>query len=143
MPRPAAGFTLIETLVVLALLGLVASLVAGRGPWRSAGAEMGAASREAVQVLRGARARAIALNRPVLVAAAPEAPGVLLLDGTPALRLPPRIALGLEGPGGAPLLRFEPDGSATPGRLALGDGQRGAVVTVDWLSGRVRLHAAP
>lgn len=143
MPRPASGFTLIETLVVLALLGFVASLVVGRGPWRSAGAEMGAAAREVVQVLRGARARAIALNRPVLVATANEAPGVLLLDGAPALRLPPRMAIGVQGPGGATVLRFQPDGSATPGRLVLGDGQRGALVTVDWLSGRVRLHAAP
>lgn len=142
MRRRAAGFTLIETLVVLAVLGLAAALVVGRGPWRSAGAEMSALSREAAQVLRGARARAIAANRPVLVAAA-EAPGVLLLDGAPVLRAPAGVALAVQGPGGAAGLRFEPDGSATPGRLLLGDGRRGAVVTVDWLTGRVRLHAAP
>src|SRR5271168_5954 len=59
------GFTLIELAVVLAIMGLMLGLALTRGPLRSPALQTRAAADEVAQGLRSARARAIALNRPV------------------------------------------------------------------------------
>src|SRR5215472_1283738 len=64
--RPAAaGFTLIELIVTLAVLGFALVLIAGyRTPW-SRGFGLGATAAELAAGLRLARSQAIAGNRPV------------------------------------------------------------------------------
>ena len=62
-----AGFTLLELLVALAVLGLVLGIVVTRGPMRSAALELRAASGELAGALRSARARAIVSDRTVLL----------------------------------------------------------------------------
>jgi general secretion pathway protein H len=126
----AAGFTLLEMLVVLAVLALALALVAGGGAPRPAVQARAAADRVAA-ALRTARGQAILQDRQVTVAL--DAPGHALRVGRDApLRLPP--TLDLTGP---PTIRFAPDGSSSGGRIVLAGGGRQIAVTVDWLTGRV------
>lgn len=145
MPRNsarAAGFTLIEVVVVLAILALLASLVLSRRPQRSAALDMRAASTEVAAALRLARGRAIAANRPVPVRF--DAGAATLRVGADAPRaLPPGITLAITAAAEqGPAILFLPDGSATGGRVDLtGEGRR-AQIGVDWLTGRVSIADA-
>ena len=139
-----AGFTLIEVIVVLAVLSLGLALLALRGPPRSAALEIRAAAGEMVQALRLARAQSIARNAPVRVVVDP-ARGAWALDGGPPRALPPGIVLALRVAETEALgnqlgaIRFAPDGSSTGGTIELADGHRRLQIGVDWLSGRVTL----
>src|SRR5271166_1047831 len=63
--RTAAGFTLLEMIIVLVILGLALGLVLARGPAGSRSLEVRAAATDVAQTLRGARAQAIARNETV------------------------------------------------------------------------------
>ncbi len=142
--RAEAGFTLLEVVVVLAVLALGLGLLAARGPPRSAALEIRAAAVELAQALRLARARAIARNAPA---------GLTLdlarrswrVDGSPERALPPAFALSVRAAGTETLgdrlgaIRFAPDGSSTGGWIEISDGRRRVQIGVDWLSGRVTL----
>ena len=140
-----AGFTLIEVIVVLAILGLGLALLATRGPLRSAGTDLRAATGEVSQTLRLARARAIATDRAVVVALDPAA-NTLRVGNGPVRPLPHGVAMEaatVQGPApGTAAIRFSPDGSASGGRITLSAGSRRAVVAVDWLTGRVSVGEA-
>lgn len=148
--RPEGGFTLIEIMVVLVILGLVAGLVLGRGPQRSATLEMRAATGAVAQAMRVARTRAIASNRRVVVALDPGA-ATLQVGASAPRRLPPGIAiavvdLAVVGVGRAdaqPGIAFLPDGSSTGGRVELAGNGRRSAVGVDWLTGRVSVADGP
>jgi general secretion pathway protein H len=140
-----AGFTLIEILVVLVILGLTVALVAARGPARNAGLEARAAASEVVQTLRIGRSRAIAEDRPVAVML--DLPSHrLALDGVLRAALPGWIPLAARMADGTEPRRavfdFAPDGSATGGIVALGKPGRRVLVSVDWLTGRVDIADA-
>ena len=62
------GFTLIEILVVLVILGLMTGLVLNRGTPVRTSLQMRAAMTQVAQYLRTTRARAIAANLPITVA---------------------------------------------------------------------------
>ncbi|HEY4174844.1 MAG TPA: GspH/FimT family pseudopilin, partial [Rhodopila sp.] len=66
-PNRQSGFTLIEMVVVLVVLGLALGLVIARGPMHSATLDARTAARQLAQALRLARSRAIMSDRPVLV----------------------------------------------------------------------------
>jgi general secretion pathway protein H len=141
-----AGFTLIEVLVVIVILGLAAVLVLAQGPARSAGLEARAAASEVAQTLRLGRAQAIATDRPAAVMLDITAHW-LSLDGAPRAFLPAALPLAaLMADGSRPrraVFGFAPDGSATGGTVALGGPGRRILVTVDWLTGRVDIANAP
>ncbi len=129
---------MVEVLVVLVILGLVGGLVLTRGPQRGGGLEMRAAAGAVAQVMRLARTRAIARNRPVTVLFDTRA-GTLRLDAAPARSLPPGIAMSVETTADQPGIRFMPDGSSSGGKVELANGGRRMLVGVDWISGRVSL----
>ncbi len=140
-----AGFTLIEVLVVIVILGLTVALVVARGPARNAGLEARAAASEVVQTLRLGRSRAIAEDRPVAVML--DLPShQLALDGAPRATLPGWLPLAARMDDGTRPRRavfdFAPDGSATGGILVLGRPGRRFLVSVDWLTGRVDIADA-
>ncbi len=141
-----AGFTLIEVLVVIVILGLTAVLVMARGPARSAGLEARAAASEVAQTLRLGRARAIASDRPAVVMLDLSS-HALTLNGAPRAVLPAALPVAaLLADGSQPRLAvfgFAPDGSATGGTVVLGRPGRRIRVSVDWLTGRVDVADAP
>ena len=150
-PRPAggaAGFTLLEMLVVLALLGLSLGLVLGAGRPVPAGTAARAAAGEIAGALRLARSQAILGNRPVAVTL-DLASRRYRVGAAPDRALPPGVALGLLTASGQVLgeaagrIRFEPDGSSTGGRVTVTGGARTVLVGVDWLSGRASVLEQP
>jgi len=137
-----AGFTLIEMVVVLAVLGLMLGLVLAKGPLHSRTLTTRAAIGAMTSGLREARARAIATNRPVEFAVDIEHKSFHI--GTePPTRLPPDFGVTLTTTTGEHrsetegAILFEPDGSSSGGRIELADGKKHIKIGVDWLSGRV------
>ena len=138
------GFSLIELLVVLAVLGFVLVLIVGyRAPW-SSGLSLRGTAAELAAELRLARSRAIAENRPVVLALDLAGHRYRIGDGPPHA-LPAQLAVALltisgeRRSGTIGDIRFNPDGSSSGGRIVLADGARRMAVGVDWLSGRVRI----
>ena len=90
----AAGFTLMEILVVVVLLGLVLAIVVGAMPRRGGGVDLAGAAGDLAGALRLARARAIAFGRPVV---APTPGGGLRWSGESAGCRPGRTRAGRAG----------------------------------------------
>ena len=103
-----AGFSLIEMIVVLAILGMMVGLIVSRGPMRSPRLDLDGAAREVAGTLRLARAHAIAQDRIVVWLAGP---GGFRLDDGALHRLPADIALR-----GSARIGFAGDGSSSAGR---------------------------
>src|SRR5207248_10886768 len=118
-----AGFTLIEVIVTLAILGLALVVVAGyKPPWSSGLGLKGTAS-ELASGLRLARSEAIASNRPVAFGL--DLTGRSYRVGTGAERqLPANLSIELMTIAGETRganvgdIRFNPDSSSTGGRIA-------------------------
>lgn len=134
--RRQAGFTLLEMLLVLLLLGVATALVA---PRLSLGrAALDADARTLAMALADAREEAVLTGQPVTLALNLANPG---WNGG---NLPATSALQVEGDGelmadGIARIRFLPDGSASGAAIRLtgrGGGERS--LRVDWLTGRVR-----
>jgi general secretion pathway protein H len=134
-----AGFTLLEMLVVVAIMGLVLSLIVLRGPMRNPALSVRAAAGDVAQALRAARAQAIAEGRPV----------ALLLDaarhryvttGVPprVMPAPPSVVVTMPVNG----ISFAPDGSSSGGDIAVAAEGHAAQVVVSWLTGRVSVAEA-
>jgi general secretion pathway protein H len=130
--RRAAGFTLIEMLVVLAVLGAVLAVTVGAMPRHGGTLDLANAADGVADALRLARARAIATGRPVLFAVLPGGTGYTM-DGQ-ARALPPSVQLATAGP---PAISFGPEGDASGGTLQLASASRAVQLRVDWLTGRV------
>ena len=133
--RRAGGFTLLETVVVVVVLGLMLAILAGFVPRRPARLELANAANTVAASLRLARARAIASGRPVTVQAGGN---VLLVEGV-ARPLTGSAVLAMAGP---PAIRFAPDGSASGGAVRVAGPTQAMLVTVDWLTGRVAIISA-
>jgi len=143
----AAGFTLIEMLVVLTVLGLVVGIVISRGPMRSQTLELRSVASQVAQTLRLGRAQAISTNGPVRFAV-DIAKRSYALDNGRVMTLPPGVGVSVvavaEETRGKNIaaIRFQPDGSSTGGRVVLAEGTRKIQVGVDWLTGRVTIADA-
>ena len=140
--RRDGGFTLIEILVVLAILAMSIGIVVGRGPARSPALDARGAVDQVARALRSARTQAIAGNHEVAFVLDVDRRAYRAGSG-PWQTLPPTAGVAMlaaaEG-GVAPGLGrivFSPDGSATGGRIRVGAGSRMATVSVNWLTGRV------
>ncbi len=117
------GFTLIEMMVVIAMLGLVLGLLAQYGAPKSRWLETKGAAAKVAAAMITDRGRAITGGEPV----------PLVLP-----RLPAWLGVTIAAPPGG--IVFEPDGSATGGRVLLNPGGRAIAVIADWLTGRVRIE---
>lgn len=143
--RPACGFTLLEILLVLAVLAIGAALVLP-ALVRPSGTELRTATDGVAAALRRARDAAVSTQRPASLSVDLAARQLRVSGESGYRQLPARIALSLftarsqledERRG---RIDFFPDGSSTGGRVTLRIGERHYHVDVDWLTGQVRVH---
>jgi general secretion pathway protein H len=136
-PRGESGFTLLEMLVVIAIVSLVMIAVAPlANPWRR-GSMVDVAAREVTLGLRATRAAAIYGNREATFTL-DRAAARYWSDSAPAPKhLPARVVFAAGADEAATTrIRFFPDGGASGGTIVLSDAQRSASIRVDALSGR-------
>lgn len=145
-PAPSAGFTVLELMIALAIIGLIYALAVPVFPRLVAGTRLKAVANEVMHDLRAARSAAIAQGRPIrLTVDADHA--AYALDGQPRslpwgcrLSMAPAVdTLRLLPTDAGAALAFFPDGSASGGTLRIAQGDRALRVTVDWLTGRSAL----
>lgn len=145
--RKERGFTLLELLVVLAIIGFVVALVPGFVLRSQPGLDVDVAARAIADGLRRTRSEAVLRNRPQTFALDVEARLFRAADQTP-VRIDDGIALTFrtarsqllgEGIG---QIRFFPDGSSTGGLIGLAQGGVEAAVRSDWLTGLVSVDGA-
>lgn len=138
-----AGFTLMEMLVVLAILGLLSVVALPR-----LRLDEGARSRALVHalVVDVRLARHDAMRRGVITGIVPTSGGYLLEPSGRIQHLPDGVSLRTE-PMSAQLvpdaqkgIRFFPDGSSTGGIFALHQGNLVTRMAVRGIDGKVRLH---
>jgi len=142
--RSSAGFSLIEVLVTLALIGVVLAMLLPRVGGALGGPDPAVAAREVATVVREARGRAIADSRATEVLFDLEAGTFGRVGGaTRRLRdgLQVRIdAAGIDPTGGTVArIRFGGDGSSTGARIIIAHDGREIAVNIGWLTGRVTL----
>ncbi len=139
------GFTLIELMVVLVIMGLIVAL--GPLAFRNAmpGLALQASAREAAATLREARSIAIRDNAESFVLIDVEARSLRLGEADSVHELESGLGLELVAAASEKIddnqgrIRFFPDGTSTGGRLTLTQDERKLYVVVDWLTGRVQL----
>ncbi len=138
------GFTMIEMIVVIVLIGIVASVVAFSFSKSLASARVQAASRDLVAALRYTRGQAIVKGEQKILMLNLEN-NTYEAPGKGSRELPKDMVLRLttaqkeltsDKAGG---IRFFPDGSSTGGNIAVVLGQREWRINVGWLTGEITL----
>jgi general secretion pathway protein H len=133
------GFTMLEMLVALAVLGMAGALASQLLRPQSPRLRLESSTRAICGTLRAARSRAIASSAPAVVAfdlanktyASPVG-GLALLPKDISLRL--NVARD-EARGETAAIRFFPDGGASGGDIDLELNGRRAAISVNWLTG--------
>jgi general secretion pathway protein H len=142
------GFTLLELLVVLAIIGLIVALVPGLMLRSQPRLDIDVAARAIANGLREARSDAVVQNRPQVFALDVDA-RVFRSGDHPPVRIDKGIALSFKTArsqvleDGVGQIRFFPDGSSTGGLISVGEGAWQAQVRSDWLTGLVTVDVAP
>jgi general secretion pathway protein H len=133
-----AGFTLIEMLVVVAILAVALGIVSGASPRRSPVLEITGATARVTGAMRAARVRAMTEDRsvPLLVARDGHA---LVVDGRPVW-LGYGVVVAMTD---RRAVLFAPDGSSSGGTLRLQTANRGRLIRIDWLTGAILASDAP
>jgi general secretion pathway protein H len=138
----AAGFTLLEMIVVLAIIGLATLFIGfGRTPL-SATTEARAAAEAISGALRSARSEALMTDRSVWFELDTATPSYRW-GQRPSAQLSRDLRLGMLTSSGQQItksvgrIRFDPDGGSTGGDVSIAGGNLIWQVGVDWISGRV------
>lgn len=139
-----AGFTLIEVLVVIALIALIGTMAAVAMSGGMQGIRMRAASKDIASQLRFTRAQAIASGQPQRFVIKPSA-HLYASPGKRAGRIPEQLSIRFYGARqasaqeGEGAIVFYPDGASTGGSIELSARQAVRRISVAWLTGEVRL----
>src|SRR5262245_25717461 len=138
------GYTLVELVVVLLILGAAMSLALPRLEGFLPQIKLKQTAREVVLALREAQRQAISSGAQTTVEL-DLGRRLLRGPGTHALPLDPRFGLQVTSAAAedsaAGRIDFFPDGTSTGGKLALAYGRRRYEVTVDWALGRAVLRS--
>jgi general secretion pathway protein H len=140
------GFTLVELLVVLAIMTLLFMIAAPHLGTVLPQMELKSGAREVAAALREARSRAIASNSDVLFSLDVNRHRYTISGDKSVHSLSSDVDLSLytaqqERIGRASgSIRFFPDGSSTGGRVVLSKAQKSYKVAVDWLTGRIEIQ---
>jgi general secretion pathway protein H len=143
-----SGFTLIEMIVVIAILGMMLALIGITLRPVSPATHARATAQEISGALRAARGLALTSNRSVFFTLELSPPGYQW-GGQSHRSLPGDVSLGLltgrdlVGSRTEGSIRFDPDGGSTGGRVSINGGGQLWWVGVDWLSGRVSIVHDP
>jgi general secretion pathway protein H len=139
------GFSLVELLIVVVIMGLVYVLVPRMIFGGVSGADLRASSRDIASGLRQARSLAVRERREAFVTLDLDKRAFSLSGNARIFQLPEKLELKLytaqseivnERQGA---IRFFPDGSSTGGRVTVASGERKYLVDVDWLTGKVAI----
>ncbi len=144
-PSRHRGFTLVELLVVMVVIGLAYSLVPPLFSSGAAGAELKAVTRQLAAGLRKARSEAITKRHEAALVLDVEQHKFQISGDSRIYNMPRKVEITLHtaqselqgGQVGA--IRFYPDGSSTGGRITLAGNNREYQVDVDWMTGRVAI----
>ncbi len=145
MQRTARGVSLIEMLLVVALLALISVVAAAALTGGFAGMQLRSEAKQIAAQLRYSRTQAIATGRPQRFTIDPrqhtwtapnnrrgQIPEKLGVRFIGAREVQPRRGEGA--------IVFFPDGASTGGRVQLSARQAAMDIDVAWLTGEVRLH---
>jgi general secretion pathway protein H len=137
----SAGFTLLEMLAVILLIGIAAAAVSVSVSQGLTSARANAASVELAAALRQTRTAAIVSGKDQTLEV--DTRQALYRANGHEVRLPAQMRVGLTSAredqvdADTGRIRFFPDGSSTGGRITLQRGQRQWHVNVAWLTGAV------
>lgn len=139
------GFTLLEVLVVLALLAMIYALVPPMINIGGSTAELKAGARQVAAGLRKVRSQAITNRDEETLTLNVEARNFWLSGEGKPRSLPQQAEISVFTSQGEVVdtstaaIRFYPDGSSTGGRVTLAMGERKFYVDIDWLTGQVEI----
>jgi general secretion pathway protein H len=142
--RPA-GFTLLEIMVVLAVMALALALITPDMAGMLRRLELTSTTRELASALRYTRSHAIAVGRPADFWLNVKERKYRAADERKVRRLPDSLRLHLKtadtqtAGGSSGYIRFFPDGSSTGGQVRIESGGAARRLDVNWLTGEVRL----
>ena len=139
------GVTLLELLIVIALIALVTGLVIPMFGGPVSTSELRASARQLAAGLRLARSEAVSERRETFLVLDVAGKRFKVDRDPQEHKLPARVELKLftaqndlvSDSVGA--IRFYPDGGSNGGRITLAAGERKFEVDVDWLTGRVAI----
>ena len=146
--RVQRGFTLLEIVLVMAIIALASVLAAAAMGGGFRGMQLKASARQIAANLRYTRAQAIETGRPQRFTIDParhlwqapkahhgDIPSKLSIEFTGA-----REAQSDRARSDVGAIEFFPDGAATGGRIRLGSGKAAWDIEVSWLTGQVQLQ---
>lgn len=138
-----AGFTLLEVLVVVAILGLTASIVGTALPNTRDRVLLSSAESAVEAVLVQAQAEARRLGEPRLVEFDLDGHRIRIDNSTGSTPLPDRVEITVIsarefGSSRRPVIAFLPDGTSSGGEVTLVSNTLRSTRRIDWMTGRVR-----
>ena len=141
------GFTLLELLVVLAIIGVMLLFIPGFLLRGQPGVDVDAAARRIADALRETRSEAVRRNRDQLFALDVQERLFRAAGMRTPVQMDRAIEVAFQSARQEQLaestgqIRFFPDGSSTGGLIRLTRDGREATVSVDWLTGLVAIDA--
>ena len=145
-PGTQLGVTLLELLIVIALMAVIASLALPMLGGGLSTSELRASARQLASGLRLARSEAVSERREAFLVLDVAGKRFKVDRDAQVHTLPSRVELKLftaqndlvnESVGS---IRFFPDGGSNGGRITVASGARKFDIDVDWLTGRVAIN---
>ena len=141
----ARGFTLIEIMVVVALIAVLTGVIAAVISGGLGSARVRAASKDLVAALRSTRAMAVVQRESQVLVLdverrAYQAPGRDWVELPKDMEMSMLTAADEQLDEGKGQIRFFPDGSSTGGNIELSRGEALWRIEIGWLTGEVRMN---